>query len=78
MLSQTMAKAWAPEISVNCIAPGMIVQGEVDEAYEHFARKTPMKRNGTAHDVAAAAIFFATAPHFITGQILAVDGGLGL
>ena len=78
MLSQTMAKAWAPEISVNCVAPGMIVQGEVDEAYEHFARKTPMKRNGTAHDVAAAAIFFATAPHFITGQILAVDGGLGL
>jgi NAD(P)-dependent dehydrogenase (short-subunit alcohol dehydrogenase family) len=78
MLSKTMAKAWAPEISVNCIAPGMIVQGEVEEAYEHFARKTPMKRNGTANDVAAAAIFFATAPHFITGQILAVDGGLGL
>jgi len=78
MLSQTMAKAWAPEISVNCIAPGMIVQGEVDEAYEHLARKTPMQRNGTAHDVTAAAIFFATAPHLITGQILAVDGGLGL
>ena len=78
MLSMTMAKAWAPEISVNCIAPGMIVQGEVEEAYEHFARKTPMQRNGTAHDVAAAAIFFATAPHFITGQLLAVDGGLGL
>jgi NAD(P)-dependent dehydrogenase (short-subunit alcohol dehydrogenase family) len=78
MLSKTMAKAWAPEISVNCIAPGMIVQGEVDEAYEQFARKTPMQRNGTAHDVAAAAIFFATAPHFITGQILVVDGGLGL
>jgi NAD(P)-dependent dehydrogenase (short-subunit alcohol dehydrogenase family) len=78
MLSQTMAKAWAPEISVNCIAPGMIVQGEVDEAYEHLARKTPMQRNGTADDVAAAAIFFATAPHFITGQLLAVDGGLGL
>jgi NAD(P)-dependent dehydrogenase (short-subunit alcohol dehydrogenase family) len=78
MLSQTMAKAWAPEISVNCVAPGMIVQGEVDEAYEHFARKTPMQRNGTAQDVAAAALFFATAPHFITGQLLAVDGGLGL
>jgi NAD(P)-dependent dehydrogenase (short-subunit alcohol dehydrogenase family) len=78
MLSKTMAKAWAPEISVNCIAPGMIVQGEVEETYEHFARKTPMQRNGTAHDVAAAAIFFATAPHFITGQLLAVDGGLGL
>jgi NAD(P)-dependent dehydrogenase (short-subunit alcohol dehydrogenase family) len=78
MLSKTMAKAWAPEISVNCIAPGMIVQGEVDEAYQQFALKTPMQRNGTAHDVAAAAIFFATAPHFITGQLLAVDGGLGL
>lgn len=78
MLSKTMAKAWAPEISVNCIAPGMIVQGEVGEAYEHFAHKTPMQRNGTVHDVAAAAIFFATAPHFITGQLLAVDGGLGL
>jgi 3-oxoacyl-[acyl-carrier protein] reductase/pteridine reductase len=78
MLSKTMAKAWAPEISVNCIAPGMIVQGEVGEAYEHFAQKTPMQRNGTAQDVAAAALFFATAPHFITGQLLAVDGGLGL
>jgi 3-oxoacyl-[acyl-carrier protein] reductase/pteridine reductase len=78
MLSQTMAKAWAPEISVNCVAPGMIVQGEVDEAYEHFARKTPMQRNGSAEDVAAAVHFFATAPHFITGQLLAVDGGLGL
>jgi NAD(P)-dependent dehydrogenase (short-subunit alcohol dehydrogenase family) len=78
MLSKTMAKAWAPEISVNCIAPGMIVQGEVEEAYEHFARKTLMQRNGTADDVAAAAVFFATAPHFITGQLLAVDGGLGL
>jgi NAD(P)-dependent dehydrogenase (short-subunit alcohol dehydrogenase family) len=78
MLSQTMAKAWAPEISVNCVAPGMIVQGEIDPAYEHFAAKTPMQRNGTAHDVAAAVLFFATGPHFITGQILSVDGGLGL
>ncbi len=78
MLSQVMAKAWAPEVSVNCIAPGMIVQGEVGEAYRHFAEKTPMKRNGTASDVAAAAVFFATGPHFITGQLLAVDGGLGL
>ncbi|MFC6645047.1 SDR family NAD(P)-dependent oxidoreductase [Granulicella cerasi] len=78
MLSQTMAKAWAPEISVNCVAPGMIVNGEVDPAYEHFAQKTPMRRNGRAEDVAAAVIFFAMAPHFITGQLLAVDGGLGL
>jgi len=78
MLSQTMAKAWAPEISVNCVAPGMIVQGEVGEAYAEFAERTPMRRNGTAEDVAAAVLFFATGPHFITGQLLAVDGGLGL
>ncbi len=78
MLSQTMAKAWAPEISVNCVAPGMIVMGEVNPAYEEFARKTPMQRNGRAEDVAAAVLFFATGPHFVTGQLMAVDGGLGL
>jgi NAD(P)-dependent dehydrogenase (short-subunit alcohol dehydrogenase family) len=78
MLSHTMAKAWAPEISVNCVAPGMIVFGEVNPAYEHFAQKTPMQRNGSAEDVAAAVLFFANGPHFITGQMLVVDGGLGL
>jgi pteridine reductase len=78
MLTQTMAKAFAPEISVNCVAPGMIVNGEVSEGYEHFIQKTPMRRNGTPQDVAAAVLFFATGPSFVTGQILAVDGGLGL
>ena len=78
MLSQVMAKAWAPAISVNCVAPGMIVQGEVGEAYTEFAERTPMQRNGTAEDVAAAVEFFATAPDFITGQLMTVDGGLGL
>lgn len=79
MLSQTMAKAWAPEISVNCVAPGMIVtSGENGAGYEHFAEKTPMKRNGRPEDVASAVLFFAEAPAFITGQLLAVDGGLGL
>jgi NAD(P)-dependent dehydrogenase (short-subunit alcohol dehydrogenase family) len=78
MLTQTMAKAFAPQISVNCVAPGMVVHGEVDPAYEHFANKTPMQRNGTAKDVTEAVLFFAQGPHFITGQILGVDGGLGL
>jgi pteridine reductase len=78
MLTRTMSKAWAPEISVNCVAPGMIVNGEVDPEFEHFARRTPMQRNGTSLDVAAGVLFFATGPHFITGQILSVDGGLGL
>jgi 3-oxoacyl-[acyl-carrier protein] reductase/pteridine reductase len=78
MLTQTMSKAFAPEISVNCVAPGMITNGEVHPDYEHFAAKTPMRRNGKPEEVAAAVLFFATGPHFITGQILGVDGGLGL
>jgi len=78
MLTRTMSKAFAPEISVNCVAPGMIVNGEPSAEYEHFARKTPMRRNGSPAEVAEAVLFFATGPHFITGQILGVDGGLGL
>lgn len=78
MLTRTMSKAFAPEISVNCVAPGMIVNGEPSAEYEHFARKTPMRRNGSPSEVAEAVLFFATGPHFITGQILGVDGGLGL
>jgi 3-oxoacyl-[acyl-carrier protein] reductase/pteridine reductase len=80
MLTQVMAKALAPEVAVNCIAPGMIDLGEhaASAFMQRMAEQTPMKRNGTADDVASAAMFFATAPHFITGQILTVDGGLGL
>ena len=77
-LSRTMAKAWAPEVSVNCVAPGMIEQGEMEERFRRFAEKTPMLRNGTAEEVAAAVLFFAAGPGFVTGQVLAVDGGLGL
>jgi NAD(P)-dependent dehydrogenase (short-subunit alcohol dehydrogenase family) len=43
-----------------------------------MAKQTPMRRNGSGADIAAAVLFFATAPHFITGQIMAVDGGLSL
>jgi 3-oxoacyl-[acyl-carrier protein] reductase/pteridine reductase len=77
MLTETMAKAFAPEISVNSVAPGYV---EFDPGAEaaHFAAKTPMGRNGSAQDIAAAVLFFATGPHFVTGQILTVDGGLGL
>lgn len=82
MLTRTMARAFAPEVSVNCVAPGSIVAGatvgEDIERAARFAEKTPMKRNGTPQDVAQAVLFFAAGPSFITGQILAVDGGLGL
>lgn len=80
MLTKAMAKALAPEIAVNCVAPGMIDLDDPNAAafMRRMAKQTPMQRNGTGEDIAAAVLFFATAPHFITGQILCVDGGLGL
>jgi NAD(P)-dependent dehydrogenase (short-subunit alcohol dehydrogenase family) len=80
MLTEVMAKALAPEIAVNCVAPGMIAaEGEKDPALlERLAARTPMKTNGAPQDVASAVMYFATAPHFITGQVLTVDGGLGM
>jgi NAD(P)-dependent dehydrogenase (short-subunit alcohol dehydrogenase family) len=80
MLTKVMAKALAPEIAVNAVAPGMIDLGEKAAAafMKRMARQTPMRRNGRGDEIAAAVLFFATAPQFITGQILAVDGGLGL
>src|ERR1700691_638849 len=80
MLTKVMAKALAPQIAVNAIAPGMIDLGEkAARAFmNEMAKQTPMQRSGTAADIAAAVMFFATAPQFITGQVLTVDGGLGL
>jgi len=80
MLTKVMAKALAPEIAVNAVAPGMIDLKEKAAAafMRRMSRQTPMRRNGRAQEIAEAVLFFATAPQFITGQILAVDGGLGL
>ena len=80
MLTQAAAKALAPEVMVNCVAPGMIDQGEpqASELLARFAQQTPMQRNGRVTDIAQAVLFFATCPDFITGQILTVDGGLSL
>jgi NAD(P)-dependent dehydrogenase (short-subunit alcohol dehydrogenase family) len=81
MLTKTMAKALAPQIAVNCVAPGMVDSQEGPReisTLDRFAAKTPMGRNGEPQDVVNAVMYFATASHFITGQILTVDGGLGL
>jgi NAD(P)-dependent dehydrogenase (short-subunit alcohol dehydrogenase family) len=79
MLTQVMAKAFAPDVTVNCVAPGWIDQGDYDaKTAARFAAKTPRQRNGTSADVAEAVLFFAANPGFVTGQILAVDGGLSL
>ncbi len=76
MLTKALAKALAPKIAVNSVAPGVIAFGDVDERVQRMIDATPMRKPGTPEDVADAVHFFLTAPDFITGQILAVDGGL--
>jgi NAD(P)-dependent dehydrogenase (short-subunit alcohol dehydrogenase family) len=79
MLTQAMAKAFAPEVSVNCVAPGWIeLENDPAGPASRLAARTPMLRNGKPEDVAEAVLFLASGPRFITGQILTVDGGLGL
>jgi 3-oxoacyl-[acyl-carrier protein] reductase/pteridine reductase len=77
-LTRALALAWAPRISVNSVAPGVIPFGEPDERVKRLIAKTPAGRAGTADEIADAVVFFLTASGFITGQVLAVDGGLSL
>ena len=76
MLTKALAKAFAPQISVNSVAPGVIAFNDVDARTQAMIDATPMRRAGKPEEIAAAVHFFLTAPEFITGQILAVDGGL--
>lgn len=76
MMTKALAKALAPKITVNSVAPGVISFGEEDRRTQAMIEATPMKRAGRADEIADAVHFFLTAPDFITGQILAVDGGL--
>jgi 3-oxoacyl-[acyl-carrier protein] reductase/pteridine reductase len=76
MLTRSLAKAFAPEITVNSVAPGVIPFGETDFRAEAMIRDTPARRAGTADEIADAVIYFLRATNFITGQLLAVDGGL--
>lgn len=78
MLTRAMAKGFAPEVTVNCVAPGYVEFDPAAEEALRFAARTPMGRNGSAAEIAEAVLFFAAGPRFITGQILGVDGGLGL
>jgi 3-oxoacyl-[acyl-carrier protein] reductase/pteridine reductase len=76
MLTKALAKAFAPKVTVNSVAPGVILFGEPDERTERLICKTPAARAGKPEDIADAVTFFLTATNFVTGQILAVDGGL--
>ena len=76
MMTKALAKALAPEITVNSVAPGVISFDDVDARTQKMIDATPMRRAGKPEEIAEAVHFFLTAPNFITGQILAVDGGL--
>jgi pteridine reductase len=78
MLTKTLARELGPEVRVNGIAPGPVLwpQGDMDDAVkEEIVQKTALKRPGTPQDIARAAVFFARDAPYVTGQILAVDGG---
>jgi pteridine reductase len=78
MLTRSLARELGPHVRVNAVAPGPVLWPEdgVDRALqEKITQRTALKRAGSAEDVARACLFFATAAPYVTGQVLAVDGG---
>jgi len=76
MLTRALAKAFAPDITVNSVAPGVIPFQDIDARGKGMILATPAGRGGTPDEVAGAVVYFLQASNFITGQVLAVDGGL--
>lgn len=78
-MTRSLAKELAPKISVNSVAPGVIeFSDEHEPSVQRMIDATPMRRHGTGEEIAEAVLFFLSATPFITGQTLAVDGGLSL
>ena len=78
MVTRSLAKELGPEIRVNGISPGPVLwpeQGGDEAARRKIIQRTILQRMGTPEDIARTALFFAASAPFITGQILAVDGG---
>ncbi|MBX3703262.1 MAG: pteridine reductase [Steroidobacteraceae bacterium] len=78
MLTRSLARELGPEVRVNAIAPGPVLwpeNGMDEELRQRIVARTALKRTGTPEDVAKAAIFFATEAPFVTGEVLAIDGG---
>lgn len=78
MLTKALAKAFAPTITVNSVAPGVIRFGELDDRALAMVKATPAGRTGTGEEIADAVVYFLNSSEFVTGQILAIDGGLSL
>jgi len=77
MLTRVLARALAPEVTVNAIAPGAVLVPEeydVDER-ERLARTTPLGRLGTPSDATAALLYLLEGGDYVTGEVLVVDGG---
>ena len=78
MLTRSLAKELGPEVRVNGIAPGPVLwpeHGGDEKARAKIIQRTILRRMGSPEDIARTALFFAASAPFITGQILAVDGG---
>jgi pteridine reductase len=77
MLTKVLARALAPDVTVNAIAPGAVLVPEAyDEAErERLAAAAPLKRLGSPADVVAAMLYLLEGGDFVTGEVLTVDGG---
>jgi pteridine reductase len=78
MLTRSLARELGPNIRVNAVAPGPVMwpeDGMDKEVQAMIVERTALKRPGSPDDVARAVLFFATEAPYVTGQILAVDGG---
>lgn len=76
-LTRAMALELAPRIRVNGVSPGTVLWGDdtPESVRQRVVSKIPLGRIGDPGDIARSVVFLATGPDFITGQILAVDGG---
>jgi 3-oxoacyl-[acyl-carrier protein] reductase/pteridine reductase len=77
-MTRALAKALAPTITVNSVAPGVIPFDDLNQHSIPMVEATPAARPGTADEIADGVVFFLKSSNFITGQTLAVDGGLSL
>jgi NAD(P)-dependent dehydrogenase (short-subunit alcohol dehydrogenase family) len=72
-----LARALAPAVQVNGIAPGAVLlpEGTPEERARRIRAKVPLQRLGSAEDIATACLYLLEAADFVTGSVLTVDGG---